>query len=174
MANVKRSMHLVTSSLFMPSVLANLSRASQSTLLRSYLSVTLGQWISRGRPKFDIQSFYEDVTPTPALPLAPPKPNAHALDQDHITQNPWLPVITSVLSHPDEHLLKLERALLHYGRMYGTRPKGHWTGTELEGAESLDGTLFIRVAGLSLNRLGPVREGAEPGEWDRIGFWDWN
>ena len=44
-------------------------------------------------------------------------------------------------------------------------------GTELEGAEELDGSLFVRVAGLTDERLGRVIDGEEDREWDRTGFY---
>ena len=72
--------------------------------------------------------------------------------------------------HPGEHLLKLERALAHYATLYGTTKKGRFKNTELEGAENIDGTAFIRVAWLSLNRNGWMREGKERGDWDFSGF----
>jgi hypothetical protein len=36
--------------------------------------------------------------------------------------------------------------------------------------ERLDGTLFVRVAGLTLDRLGWVGEGEKAGSWDWDGF----
>ncbi|KZV90270.1 hypothetical protein EXIGLDRAFT_720589, partial [Exidia glandulosa HHB12029] len=163
---------LVTSSLFMPSVLALLSPQSQSALMRCYVAITLGYWVSRGRPPFPIAEFYEHVTAEPSPPVAAPKPNPQTLDKENIVQNPWFNVLQSTVAHPDEHLLKLQRSLAHYGMLYGDRTKGHWTGTEVEGAELLDGSVFVRVAGASLERHGPVREGAERGGWDRNGFFD--
>jgi len=165
-------MHLVTSSLFIPSIIAQLDKTSQSALLRAYAAVTFAVWVSRGRPSFQIKAFYENVSTTPLPPLDAPKPSAECLDKDHVTQNPWLALLQSTVSHPDEHLVKTERALAHYASLYGDRPKGHWGGTELEGAEELDGSLFVRVAGLSLKRLGAVREGEERGHWDRVGFFE--
>ena len=35
----------------------------------------------------------------------------------------------------------------------------------LEGIERLDGTLFVRVAGLTMDRLGWVHEGEDAGSW---------
>lgn len=164
------TMHLVTSSLFLPSILPLLSTSSQSRMLRAHLAIALGYWVSRGRPPFDVRGFYESVSATPAVPVPDPKPDGATLDRGTLVQNPWLNVLQSTLPHPDEHLLKLERALSHYAALYGDRPKGHWAGTELDGAEELDGSVFVRVAGASLKRLGMVREG-EPGHgWDRGGF----
>ena len=81
-------------------------------------------------------------------------------------------LIGNSLVHPNEHHAKLQRALVHYGTAYGKRIAGSkaFKGTELEGAEKLDGSLFVRVAGLSDVRLGKVREGEEEKVWDRTGF----
>lgn len=42
----------------------------------------------------------------------------------------------------------------------------------MKDAELIDGTLFIRAAGLTIARLGWVREGEPPkeGSWDERGF----
>jgi len=84
--------------------------------------------------------------------------------------NPWLSIIQSVIHHPDEHLVKTVRALQHYSQIYGGRPKGTFKDTELEGAEKLDGTLFVRVAGNAMSALGWVREGEHSGKHDRAGL----
>jgi hypothetical protein len=57
--------------------------------------------------------------------------------------------------------------------VYGSTEKGYWKdrGNKLEGAELLDGTLFVRSAGLTATALGWMREGQKKGEWDFSGFW---
>ena len=42
---------------------------------------------------------------------------------------------------------------------------------ELPEAEKLDGSLFVRVAGLSMDRMGWMREGEEMQEWDFDAFY---
>lgn len=71
--------------------------------------------------------------------------------------------------YTESHLPKLQRTLAQYGAKYGTRIAGlpDFAGTELEGADMLDGTLFIRTAGLTAQRMGRVREGEAPPQ-----FWD--
>ena len=44
----------------------------------------------------------------------------------------------------------------------------------LDGAEYLDGTLFVRAAGITANRLGWMREGQEQRGWDFNGFFNTN
>lgn len=75
--------------------------------------------------------------------------------------------------HPDEHLCKLQRTLAQYSVLYGTTEAGAWKkeGVDLDGVEVLDGTLFARVAGLTMGRLGWLREGGQKGEWDFDGLW---
>ena len=55
-------------------------------------------------------------------------------------------------------------------RLYGSRTAGQtdFCDTELEGAEQLDGSLFLRVAGETANKMGWMREGEKAGQWDRF------
>lgn len=98
----------------------------------------------------------------------------------HFAPNPWLPIVQTTLVHPNEHLCKLQRALWHFADVYGGRAKGRWVEQDkdngesaqgLEGLKELDGTLFIRAAGLTADRLGWMREGEEKKDWDRLGFY---
>jgi hypothetical protein len=173
------SMHLVTSSLFLSSIAAELKPSSQELLLRGYFVVILGWWVGRGRPGFDIPAFFAADTayPTPPGPL--PTPSEKVLPSQSspiaITPNPWLPILQTAIVHRDDHLPKLQRSLAHYGSLYGLRAPGQadFSNTELPDAEKLDGTLFLRVAGLTAKRMGRVREGEEPSAhfWDRQGFY---
>lgn len=155
-----------------------MSPASVSILLRTYFANCLAWYVARGRPDLPIKEFFACVTATPTEPgdTAKPPPAKRTLTPESHSPNPWLPIVQSTLEHPDDHLSKLERALVHYAELYGDRPAGHFSrlaGKEgLEGAEFLDGTLFVRVAGLTMSRLGWMREGQEAGDWDRRGFFD--
>lgn len=113
-----------------------------------------------------------------------------ATASEKLAPNTWLPVLQSTLLHPNEHLPKLQRALAHYalrygsgsgyatraGRRQGTKLDGtqlDGTQLELEGVEEvLDGTLFARIAGLTMRRLGWMREGERRGAWDFGGRWE--
>ncbi|KAG2062840.1 hypothetical protein BDR04DRAFT_771942, partial [Suillus decipiens] len=55
-------LHLVTSSLFLPSLLPYLSQTSQVLLLRGYFASTLGWWVARGFPRLDIQGFFNTTS----------------------------------------------------------------------------------------------------------------
>ena len=178
-------MHLVTSLIFLPSLLASLQPPSQALLLRYYFTACLAAFIRRGRPNLNIKSLYESqetiypipggMLPTPhekCLPLPGADPNRIKA----ITPTPWLPIIETSLCHPSEHLVKLQRALAHFNTLFGARGPGANEGglkgaaQELDGAELLDGTLFIRVAGLTAKRMGKVREGEANRGWDFTGF----
>lgn len=168
-------MHIVTSSLFLSEVFAEVSRPSQVTLLRGYFAACLGWFIGRGRPQLDIAGFFNN--PDTLHPTAPgPQPTPHdganpsPSAPEAVTPNSWLPIIQSTLAHPDDHLCKLQRALSEYSTYFGLTPPGTFKDTELKDAELIDGTLFVRAAGLTLSVLGWVREGQAPGSWDTTGF----
>jgi hypothetical protein len=172
-------MHLVTSSIFISSIFSHLKRGSQVALLRGYFAVCLGWYIARGRAALDISRFFSN--PATVLPVAPgPQPTPHKAahpspSSPHtITPDPWLPIMQSTLTYPDDHLPKLQRALSEYASRFGNTLAGTFAGTELKDAELIDGTLFIRAAGLTATRLGWVREGEAPleGGWDSKGFYN--
>ncbi|QRW21172.1 hypothetical protein RhiXN_06161 [Rhizoctonia solani] len=116
--------HLVTSDLFIPSILSLLKPADKVVLLRAYFPILLGYFVSRGRPVVDVK-----------------------------VGNPWYTLLTHTVPHRDEHHVKAERALAHSAALYGIRAKGHFSHTELKGAEEIDGTLFIRTGGLLMGAL---------------------
>lgn len=164
-------MHMVTSSIFLPSFIAYLKPSSQELFLRGYFFVSLGWWIARGRPALNITKFFSATSPQPSS-ASTGKPHESALASSNVP-NPWFPLIANSVIHPNDHYAKLQRALVHHGMMYGNREAGRedFKGTELEGAEKLDGSLFVRVAGLTDGRLGRVIDGEEGKVWDRTGFY---
>ncbi|KAF5375845.1 hypothetical protein D9615_008239 [Tricholomella constricta] len=178
--------HLVTSSLFLSPIAAHLTPASQELLCRSYFAVCLTWWIGRGRPTFDIPSFFASTSLSPSLSppssSPPQRRNKHALPSPDspkaLTPNAWLQLVQESLTVPDEHLPKTLRALAHFADIYGRRPRGDPVlvkGTELEGKECLDGTLFVRAAVLTNEKLrGEKAEEVEfkdAGLWERRGFY---
>ena len=98
---------------------------------------------------------HKDVNPSPTSP--------HALIPD-----PWLPIIQSTLTHPNDHIAKLQKSLAEYSSHFGSTPARYLSGAELKEAELIDGTLFVRVAGLTAGRVGWAGEGEPPlqGKWD--------
>lgn len=165
-------MHLLTSSLFLRGFIVHLAPHNQSILLRSYLAAALTVWVARGRPALPIASFYKRTSAELTAPGPVPTPGKETLTPDALTPNPWLAVLQSTLLHPNEHLPKAQRALAQYARLHGDRPAGIFKGTELKDAEILDGSLFVRVAALTMDRLGWLREGQDKHDWDFSGFWN--
>lgn len=193
-------MHLVTSTLFLPSLVTSLYQnpRAQALLLRSYFSVSLARYLARGRPTLDIARFYSDTSgllPSNGQDVIPgpqPSPFKHTLpDQtspEARTPNPWLSIIQITLVHPNEHLCKIQRALAHFAALYGMRGQGwfaackqasvptdHSKHEDVEhnlGLGELDGTLFLRVAMLTANTLGWMREGEGEVGWNYEGFYE--
>lgn len=165
-------MHLVTSSIFIPSLIASLSPQAQVLLLRVYFASAIASWISRGRPCLNFKRFFESTSLLPNTPnilAVPPVDNAPA--QDAQPPNPFLPLIQSSLTHPDDHHTKIQRTFAHFSTIYGARPKGYFAGTELDGADELDGSLFLRAAVLTADHMGWVEKGEEAKEWSFEGFY---
>ncbi|KAG8706831.1 hypothetical protein FRC09_002178 [Ceratobasidium sp. 395] len=140
--------HLVTSDLFVPSILSLLKLSDQVTLLRAYFAVALGVFVSRGRPAIDVEGFFEHTSLDPK----PPTDTTEKLPAE-ATNNPWYKVLAHTIPHKDEHHVKAERALAHGAALYGARPKGWFKDTELKGAEHMDGTLFVRTGGLLMGAM---------------------
>lgn len=165
-------MHMVTSSIFLPSLVAYLSPRAQVLLLRAYLSNAVAWFVARGRPSLDFKSFFESTSTVPNPPNSSVvSPVEGITAQDAQTSNPFLPLIQSSIIHPNNHHPKIQRAFAHFSAIYGTRPKGYFAGTELDGAEELDGSLFVRAAVLTADYMGWVREGEEERNWAFDGFY---
>jgi hypothetical protein len=81
------------------------------------------------------------------------------------------------IAYPEEHVPKTIRSLAVFAARWGSRPTGYFAGggeDGLEGREALDGTLFVRAASLTLDRLGWAHEsGKELVEWDYEGYYNW-
>lgn len=152
---------MVTSSLFLPSLIAYLSPRSQVLLLRGYLSIVLTWWVMRGRPALNIKSFVKTTSVELSIPTTP-VPKSPLSTETTPVPNPFLPILQSAITHPNDHLVKIQRTFAHFDTLYGRRPAGYFRGTELEDAELLDGSLFLRAALLTADSIGWVREGKEP------------
>lgn len=166
-------MHGVTSALMTPSLLNTLSPASAATLLRTFFAFSVVLYIARGRAPIPIGAFYDNVPGAPTPPNAAPDAAKDTLPT-HATPNPWLPIVQTTLVHPNEHLCKLQRSLWHFADLYGGTPPSAFASLGaapgLEGLDKLDGTIFVRAAGLTADRLGWMREGQEQKGWDTKGF----
>ncbi|GJJ12133.1 hypothetical protein Clacol_006374 [Clathrus columnatus] len=167
------TMHFVTSSLFISPVLELISQDSKRILLQSYFALLLGYWVSQGRTKLDVETFYSTtINLTPPGPK--PTPHEETLAKENLYPNLWYPIAQSVIMHPGEHVLKLVRAFARFAVLYGTTPKGHFKHVELKGAEFIDGGLFVKASFLSLGRNGWMREGGDKAFWDFDGFFGEN
>lgn len=187
-------MHLITSSIFLPSLLASIDKfSSRRLLLLAYFTASLSLYIARGRPQLDIRSFYkgtENLSHKVPGPTTEPAPNTLPTPTSDLahTPNAWYPIIQTTIVHPNEHICKAQRALAHHSSLYGARRQSWCTSPqgrtvtpaqqareeEAEGKvglQELDGTVFLRVAILTQNRLGWMREGQTAGSWDDNGFY---
>ncbi|KAF8999014.1 hypothetical protein BDZ89DRAFT_1105585 [Hymenopellis radicata] len=163
-------MHLVTSSLFLPSFVAYLTPASQKVLIRGYFTISLAWFIAR-RPRsfdLDVTEFFEaDVATPQARPSLSFNPPTWALVPGPSSANPWFPIIQDAIMHADDHVCKLQRAFVHFGEIYGMREAGGFAGTELRGAGGIDGSLFLRAAALTAKTTGRDFKDGEFQVWDR-------
>lgn len=176
------SAHLVTSALFLlPLVLPSSNSpyppaplADRVTLLKAYFATSAAWYISQGNGPILIEEFYvatnDRLTSPPAVP-APPD----AKRKPHSAPGgPWGRIIANAIAYPEEHVPKTVRSLAVFATRWGGRPAGYFAGGDedgLEGRELLDGTLFVRTASLTLDRLGWAHEsGKELCDWDRESY----
>ncbi|KAI0312660.1 hypothetical protein OF83DRAFT_1144947 [Amylostereum chailletii] len=185
------TMHFVTSSMFLPNlVLPNsnartlqppLSQRSRLLLLRSYLATCAGWYVARGRPALPIAEFYAATEKLLVPPPSISNPNPVSGEQKlfwtpgharAVGMSPWARVWANTIVHPNEHLHKLVRACGAFANWYGGREKGYYAVGQggLPGREVIDGTLPLRVAVITLERLGWAYEGGELEQWDCDGL----
>ncbi|KAF8915039.1 hypothetical protein CPB85DRAFT_1218283 [Mucidula mucida] len=165
-------MHLVTSSLFLPSIVAYLTPASQKLFLRGYLTISLAFWVSRRPRSFNLDNIAKFFSADLVMPKQPSltfESPTWALVPGTATANQWFPIIQDAILHQDDHLCKIQRAFMHFAERYGTRESGleDFAGTELAGANVIDGSLFIRAAGLTAKAMGRVISENDGLGWDR-------
>lgn len=162
-------MHFLTSSLFLPTLARALKPESTARLLRAYLATALMYTLTRGRPRIDCEL------------VMGYSPNPHPPDvRQGIDSNPWPAIVDEVVHAPDSHTVKTIRTLYYAAQRWGeTSPGGlHGTldkdGKEIfPGSSKLDGTIFIRAAGVVMNTLGWITYGQKEGKWDRSALgWD--
>jgi len=179
-------MHLLTSSLFLPSLIKAIPDPHNKVrLLRAYVPVLLYYMLVRGRPRIDptlIMTYTEFPAPPSSAPSAAAAPDASALGDPRVADgtNPWAAIASSVLHTRDSHVVKAIRSLYYGARQYGETPRGGMIGAfdengkeTLKGASSLDGTIFVRAAGVVMDTLGWVSHGQKEGQWDRSALgWD--
>ena len=180
-------MHLVTSVFFFQpffKVLKNVSH--KANLLRAFVPGIALVSLIRGRPiiKPDLLMTYTDTPRPPLDASSTPTPDKTCLgnplnDEDY---DPWPALVASCLHAPDSHVLKTMRSLLYAAREYGDVPPGGAIGAFVpgsgeethKGTAKLDGTVFVRAAGMLMDYMGWITHGqaARP-DWDRSALgWD--
>ncbi|EGG06241.1 uncharacterized protein MELLADRAFT_87395 [Melampsora larici-populina 98AG31] len=135
-------LHGVTSCIFLPTILQNLSKASQKVLLTSYFRSVIALWISRGRPPLHLSQ-----------ELGAKNMDLHEVD---ISKN-WQAMISSAMTHSDEHTTKTIRTLAWASQLFGRASQGVYA-CELPGSGELDGSIFYRAALKTLDKQGWKRD----------------
>ncbi|OJT09868.1 hypothetical protein TRAPUB_13611 [Trametes pubescens] len=176
-------MHMLNASLFAPSLFKAIpTMESKATLLRALVPVLLIYLTVRGRPRIDAELVisYTDTPRAPNEKLLQPDTSAIGSPQESADFNPWPAMVASVVYAPDAHTLKAVRTLYYAAQRYGRRPPGTAIGAfDTEGREThtgmakVDGSIFVRAAGVVMDTLGWVTHGQKEGSWDRSGLgWD--
>ncbi|KLO18661.1 hypothetical protein SCHPADRAFT_866161 [Schizopora paradoxa] len=177
-------MHLLTSSLFLPSLLGATKKVEDKiSLMRLFVAEILMIMLLRGRPRIDVtlvMSYPEFPQPPPGKDAPTPDESSLGDPRDPSCTNPWPAIIASVIHAPDAHTVKSVRTLYYAAQKFGETPPGGVIGAftkdgkeTIAHAGQLDGTLFVRAAGVIMNALGWVSHGQKEGNWDRSALgWD--
>ncbi|KAJ7448352.1 hypothetical protein FB451DRAFT_764655 [Mycena latifolia] len=174
-------MHILTSALCLPSLLKVLpDPIHKAQLLQGYARSTAMLVLICGRPRIDIPLLMS-YTEFPSPP-SPAPGGAHALGDPRAEgeTDPWIAILQNALHYKEPHFTKVIRALYYCARRYGTTPPGGAIGARgADGKEThvgagvMDGTVFVRAAGIVSEQLGWVVYGAKERSWDRSGLgWD--
>ncbi|KAF9005072.1 hypothetical protein BDQ17DRAFT_1353733 [Cyathus striatus] len=168
--------HLLTSSMSLSSLATYLNPASQRLLLRNYFNSFLVWYVARGRATINIERFYMDDAGSSLAKVSESSillsENGTDVTVESIADSKsWSTLRYEAIHHPDEHFSSLQRPLLHYSKMYGETPKGTFANSILDGAEELDGSLFLRVARLTSERTTWRGDGQLDPQWDYRGFY---
>ncbi|KAJ7464151.1 hypothetical protein FB451DRAFT_1403516 [Mycena latifolia] len=174
-------MHVLTSALCLPSLLKVLEDPlHKAQLLHGYARAAALFVLVRGRPRIDVpllMSYTEH--PRPPVP-APGGSDALGAPGAEGETDPWLAIVQNALHHKDAHVIKAVRMLYYSAQRFGRTPPGGAIGARgADGAEThvgtgaMDGTIFVRAAGVLSETLGWVAYGAKEGKWDQSALgWD--
>ncbi|KAJ7834253.1 hypothetical protein B0H14DRAFT_3462206 [Mycena olivaceomarginata] len=161
-------MHFLTSALFLRVVVdALVQPLHKAQLLQAYVRLAAFFVILRGRPRIDCAL----AMAYPAHPAPPTGLDAAGTVLGTFGgSSAWLPLLNNAGLHPEAHVVKAIRALFYCAQRYGNTPAGAVVGAvdadgkeTHKGAAGLDGTLFIRVAGVLISALGWVAHGTSRG-----------
>ncbi|KAJ7199365.1 hypothetical protein GGX14DRAFT_467877 [Mycena pura] len=169
-------MHMLTSALCLPSLLRMFpDPVHKAQLLQGYVRAGALYVLLRGLPRIDIpllMSYPADARPPAHTP--PGGPAALGSPSAPGETNPWLAIVQNALHHRDAHVIKAVRLLYYAATMYGGTPPGAAIGARDHegkethvGAGAMDGTVFVRAAGVVSDTLGWVAYGQPEGKWDR-------
>jgi hypothetical protein len=186
-------MHIVTSSIFLKPICGSLRNAEhKAALLRAFVPAMLVFVLSRGRPRIDAElamsytafprppTFSKPPGNGPSSP--PPNASSEAIGSPGVNEdyNPWLSLMEGCLYHSEPHVVKVMRTLYFAAQQYGDKPSvpGAWmTGSSAAeethtGIGKVDGTVFVRAAGVVMDTLGWSGHGQKEGQWDTsaLGF----
>lgn len=181
-------MHLLTSSLFIKPYCRVIRKPEhKALLLRTYVAEMVLLLLLRGRPRIDGNLIME-FNPVPRPPLKDPYPTAvkESLGGpgNDAEYNPWPALVEGVQYHPDSHVLKAMRSLVYGAVHFGTVSEGgvigafrtDANGNKVEthpGLAKVDGTIFVRSAGVMMDLLGWTGLGQHANDWDRTSLgWD--
>ena len=180
-------MHILNSSIFLRPFCNLLKEpAHKAALLRAYVPTLVLTVLIRGRPHIDTELLmsYSAVPrpPSAATNAVQPVPEAIGNPADDEDYNPWPAIIEGVRYHSDAHTLKALRTLVYAAQHFGDTPPGGAFGASLDGGSGeetysginkVDGTVFIRAAGVLMETLGWSGHGQKEGTWDRSALgWD--
>ena len=179
-------MHLVTSSLFLQPFFTVLENpAHKIALLNTYIPALVLITLTRGRPRInpELLMSYTDIPRPPgsSQQQQQQQPNSTSLGnpQNDTDYNPWPAIIEAVQYHHDSHVPKTLRTLIFASQKYGDKAPGTAIGAfrhhgdsgaaaeTHKGSGKMDGTIFVRAAGMVMDTLGWVSYGQKEGSWDR-------
>ncbi|KAJ7101270.1 hypothetical protein B0H15DRAFT_927127 [Mycena belliarum] len=167
-------MHLLTSATCLPSLFKVFpDPVHKAQLLQGYLRLAAALIVGFGRPRIDIQLLmsYTEFPRPPVTALS----GAHAVGDPSVAAeaDPWPAIVLNSLYHREPHVVKAVRALYYSAQRCGTAPSGSAPGafaadgTETHvGSGKLDGTVFVRTAGVLSETMGWVAFGAKDAPWD--------
>ncbi|KAJ7259148.1 hypothetical protein B0H12DRAFT_1109066 [Mycena haematopus] len=175
-------MHVLTSALCIPSLLSIVpDPIHKAQLLQGYARTSALYVLLRGRPRINIPLLMS-YTEFPRPPAHAPPGGSDALGGPNTAgeTDPWLAIVQNALHHKDAHVLKVVRALYYCAVNYGGKVPGSAIGARDEkggethvGTGVMDGTIFVRAAGVLTETMGWIAYGGKEGDWDRSALgWD--
>jgi hypothetical protein len=164
-------MHAHNATLFLPSLLPQLTIANRIKLLDAMWRTVFTYWVARGRPVLYIADTLYQSTAEPVKPC----PSQESSQDSSARPSAWYDIASAAAQHNDEHAMKALRSLTHPAEHLSHTPAGTFSlpsgirdavqGREVfPGLELLDGTAFIRTAGQLLQNQG--WPGEEKENWD--------